>query len=235
MSEMVMDIKNFRLLSFSRRVGKSLRPSQKLLLVELLPQLAIILPQASQKLDVSSLFARPMQELWFEIGFGSGEHLAMQAERNPHVGIIGCEPYINGMVQLLKYVETQKLENVRLWNDDAVALLETLPNASLQRLFILFPDPWPKSRHHKRRIISDSMLDLLALKLKPGGELRLATDHVEYSEWMFEHLSRHKDFIWQDAATGDTRTSPPDWIKTRYQEKAEQENRPPIFFRYQRM
>jgi tRNA (guanine-N7-)-methyltransferase len=223
-----MDITQFRLLSFSRRIGKSLRPAQKQLMAELLPKLSLSLPALPALLDVDQLFGKRPQSLWMEIGFGSGEHLAMQAEQNPDVSMIGCEPYINGVVQLLKHVESQQLDNIRLWTDDAVQLLEQLPDQALGRLFILFPDPWPKVRHHKRRIISDNMLDLVAKKLQIGGELRLATDHVEYAEWMQEHLQRHPKF----AASEDTHTPPADWIKTRYQEKAEKEGRPPIFFRY---
>jgi tRNA (guanine-N7-)-methyltransferase len=224
--------KEFRLLSFSRRIGKSLRPSQKLLMAEELPRLTFELPVEGSRLDVGALFDKHVAELWLEIGFGSGEHLAMQAEQNPSVSIIGCEPYINGVVQLLKYIVAGNLSNVRVWNDDAVALLERMPDACLQRVFILFPDPWPKSRHHKRRIISESMLNLLALKIKQGGELRLATDHVEYAEWMLEHLQKHASF---SCLAEDTSLAPQDWIKTRYQEKAEQEGRPPIFFRYKRV
>ena len=220
-------IRTFRLLSFSRRIGKALRPSQKLLMTELLPSL--LLPVGEAPIDPQSLFHPPVDEVWMEIGFGSGEHLAMQAARNPHVGFIGCEPYINGLAQLLKHIDSAKPTNIRLWNDDAVALLERFPDHSLSRLFILFPDPWPKSRHHKRRLVSDSMLDLVATKMRPGGELRLATDHVEYAEWMEEHLSRHTQF---QAITTDTTTPPEDWIKTRYQQKAEEEGRGAIFFRY---
>jgi tRNA (guanine-N7-)-methyltransferase len=225
-----VNFKDFRLHSFSRRIGKALRPFQKQLVAELLPQVAITLPTEGL-LDIATLFPTPKTALWMEIGFGSGEHLAMQAAQHPTTGIIGCEPYINGVVQLLKHIHAEKPGNIRLWADDAIEVLERLPDQLLERVFILFPDPWPKLRHHKRRIISGTMLDLLARKLQHGGELRLATDHVEYAEWMKEHLSRHKEF---DALTEDTATPPSGWIKTRYQEKAEAEGRPPIFFRYAR-
>jgi len=209
----------FRLYSFSRRIGKGLRPAQKLLMSEALPRYAIALP-----------LTLPAGELWLEIGYGNGEHLAMQAKLHPEINFIGCEPYINGVVQMLKSIVTDDLKNIRLWNDDAITLLEQLPDHALTRIYILFPDPWPKTRQQKRRIISDSTLDLLAKKMKPGGRLQLATDHVEYAEWMAEHLNRHALFTLHP----ENGRQPEDWTKTRYQEKTEKEGRAPVFYLYQR-
>jgi tRNA (guanine-N7-)-methyltransferase len=214
--------------SFSRRIGKSLRNSQKQLLAEVLPALSISLPTDETVLLPES------PGLWMEIGFGSGEHLAAQALNNPSISFIGCEPYINGVVQLLKAITSQKLENIRLWQDDARLLLAKLPDHSLERVFILFPDPWPKKKHNRRRIISDAMLDLLANKMAPGAELRVATDHEDYAAWILEHLARHPLFSTNYRYPDDWHIPPADWVKTRYQEKAEAEGIPAKFFCFTR-
>lgn len=214
--------------SFSRRIGKSLSSAQKLLLQDRLPQLSIVLPEEE---GVLLPVASP---LWLEIGFGSGEHLAGQAVKNPHTQFIGCEPYINGVVQLLKAVDQHNLSNVRIWRDDARDLLLKLPDGSLDRVFILFPDPWPKKKHHRRRIISDATLDLLQVKMRQGAELRVATDHEDYAAWMLEHLSRHSGFTPMVAYPDALLTPPEDWVKTRYQEKAEAEGIAAKFFRFAR-
>ena len=158
--------------------------------------------------------------LWLEIGFGGGEHLAYQAERNPGVGIIGCEPYLNGIGEPLKQIETRKLKNIRLHGDDARPLIDALPDASLDRVFILYPDPWPKTRHHKRRIISTEFLTSLARVMKPGAELRLATDHADYATWMLERLLAHPDFKWTAKSCDDWLKPWPDYTPTRYEQKA---------------
>lgn len=214
--------------SFSRRIGKSLRSSQKQLIADLVPKLSIVLPEESNiPLSVS-------HPLWMEIGFGSGEHLAAQAANHPDVQFIGCEPYVNGVVQLLKTIASQNLQNIRLWQDDARLLLSRLPDHSLARVFILFPDPWPKKRHHRRRIISDGTLDLLAEKIAYGAELRIATDHIEYAEWILEHLERHPAFVPVGNYPADCHIPPHDWVKTRYQEKAEEQGYAGNFFRFTR-
>lgn len=214
--------------SFSRRIGKSLSPAQKQLLTDLLPALTIVLPEEENaQLPVHT-------PLWMEIGFGSGEHLAAQAANNPDTRFIGCEPYINGVVQLLKAVASQNLKNITLWQDDARTLLNKLPDHSLERVFILFPDPWPKKKHHRRRIISDATLDLLASKIQPGGELRVATDHENYAEWILEHLQRHPLFMPLGNYPDDRDIPPADWVKTRYQEKAEALGIGGKFFRFAR-
>ncbi len=133
--------------------------------------------------------------LWLEIGFGAGEHLAHQAALYPEVGIIGCEPFINGIATLLALVPPPQggapPNNIRIFNGDARLLIEKLPDASLEKVFILYPDPWPKARHHKRRLISKEFLNNLACVMKPGAELRLATDHGDYCTWMLERLLTH--------------------------------------------
>lgn len=197
-----------RLASFGRRQGRKLRPGKRTLVDELLPQLKVELP-----LD-------PKKEWWLEIGFGGGEHLAHQAALYPQVGIIGCEPYINGTGDLLKKIAAEKLSNIRIHPDDARPLVEQLPDASLSRVFILYPDPWPKTRHHKRRIIAAEFLDTLARVMKPGAELRIATDHADYCTWMLERLLTHSEFTWNAKRCTDWLNPPPDWISTRYEQKA---------------
>jgi len=197
-----------RLASFGRRQGRKLRAGKRSLVDELLPKLAVKLP-----LD-------PKKEWWLEIGFGGGEHLAHQAALYPHVGMIGCEPYINGTGDLLKKVAAGNISNVSIHPDDARPLIDKLPDASLSRVFILYPDPWPKTRHHKRRIISTEMLDSLARVMKPGAELRLATDHADYCTWMLERLLVHPGFTWTAKRCNDWLNPPPDWISTRYEQKA---------------
>lgn len=167
--------------------------------------------------NAKSLIPNP---LWLEIGFGGGEHLAFQAETNPGVGIIGCEPYVNGIGELLKQIEAKKLTNIRLHGDDARPLIEQLPDASLSRVFILYPDPWPKSRHHKRRLVSRPLLDALSRVMKPGSELRLATDHADYACWMLEQLLSHRSFEWQAKGCDDWLKPWPDYTPTRYEQKA---------------
>jgi len=191
----------------------------------LLPKLLIDLPEGN--IDPASLFPAPAATLWFEIGFGGGEHLAEQARQHPDINFIGCEPYINGMAALLTAIEQGGLTNVRLYDNDARLVLEKLPDNSIERLFILFPDPWPKARHNKRRIISEPSLALFYKKLKPGGLLRIATDHVDYGEWIAGQLAAFAKFKLSES---DLYKIPADWVKTRYQAKAAVEGRKPMFF-----
>ncbi|HEU5047010.1 MAG TPA: tRNA (guanosine(46)-N7)-methyltransferase TrmB [Rickettsiales bacterium] len=213
--------------SFGRRRGRKLRASRSILFETLLPKLLI--PEPASSLTPAELFAEPEKPLWFEIGFGGGEHMAQQARWNPNVNFIGCEPYINGMASLLASVDKEKIANIRLFDGDARLLLEKLPDASIERMFVLFPDPWPKARHHKKRIISQGSLELFYRKLKPGGRLRIATDHVDYGIWMLENLLAFKKFTWEANNHTDWDTPPADWVRTRYQAKAEAEGRMATF------
>jgi tRNA (guanine-N7-)-methyltransferase len=213
--------------SFGRRKGHKLRPSRSNLMETLLPTLLIPLPEG--QIEPSTLFGAKTGALWFEIGFGGGEHLTQQAEQNRDTSFIGCEPYINGVAKLLASIGQHTLTNIRLYDGDARLLLEKLPDSSIDRLFILFPDPWPKVRHHKRRIISAASLSLFHRKLKTGGLLRIATDHVEYGTWMLEHLLAFGQFAWAATSCNDWQTPQADWVKTRYQGKAEAEGRRPLF------
>ena len=211
--------------SFGRRSARAHSPRQKMLLADVLPRVAIDL---KQPLSPSS---RP---LWLEIGFGGGEHLIWQAAHNPDVDLIGCEPFIDGVVKVLNAIESQHLANIRVHADDARDALRWLPDASIDRAFILFPDPWPKKRHVKRRLVNASTLALLARVMRPGAELRLATDIGDYMRTMLIALAATPQFQWTARAAADWRTRPDDWPPTRYEAKAGREGRECVYLRYVR-
>jgi tRNA (guanine-N7-)-methyltransferase len=218
---------------YGRRRGRPLRPGQQRLFETLLPKLAIALPQAG-RLDPKTLFPAGLSAVWLEIGFGGGEHLAEQAARHPEIGFIGSEVFENGLAKLLDEVDRRRLGNVRLFADDARLLIERLAPASIGRTFILFPDPWPKQRHHKRRLIAAATLDQLAEAMALGAELRLATDDPSYLVWMLERATAHPGFIWLARRSADWRERPPDWPPTRYEAKARAAGRTPVFLRFAR-
>jgi tRNA (guanine-N7-)-methyltransferase len=165
-------------------------------------------------------FPNGVRELWLEVGFGAGEHLMALAERHPHAGLIGAEPYEMGMAKILTKLEENPLNNVRLYEGDGGEIIAGLPDASLSRFFLLFPDPWPKTRHHKRRFLQMEMLDELARVLKPGGELRFATDDKSYLPYALERLMAHPAFTWIATGQNDWKTRPEGWPPTRYEAKA---------------
>ena len=220
---------------YGRRLGKPLRAKRKQLLDELLPTLRID-PKADQiPADLRSLFANPVREVWLEIGFGGGEHLAEQAANNPDVGIIGCEPFINGVASLMKHIDERKLTNVRVYDDDVRHLLEVMAPECLARIFILFPDPWPKTRHHRRRIVKDETIVEFARLLKDAGELRFASDHAGYVSWALRHLLQSEDLHWTAKRPGDWRDPPEDWVETRYEKKAKAKGDAPAYLRFERL
>jgi tRNA (guanine-N7-)-methyltransferase len=208
-----------------------LRPGRQRLVADLLPQLSIALP-GDGPLDPRTLFDGPVRDVWLEVGFGAGEHLAAQARANPDVGIIGCEPYIAGIAALLGTLADTEYPRVRIFADDARLLIEALADASIGRAFVLFPDPWPKTRHHKRRLISGSTVAALARVLADGAELRLASDHLEYTRWMLDHVRRDAAFEWLARRPGDWRARPDDWPETRYEAKARAAGAHPTFLRF---
>jgi len=222
-----------RPLLHGRRRGRKLRPGQRRLLDTLLPRLRFALP-CERPLDPHRLFDRPVEAVWLEIGFGAGEHLAAQAAQHPGHGLIGCEVFENGVVKLLAEIERLGLANLRLLIDDARPLLGALAEASLERVFILFPDPWPKLRHHKRRLVATATLDALAHAMRDGAELRLATDDMDYLCWILERATAHAAFEWQARRPQDWRERPPDWPATRYEQKALAAGRRPAFLRFRR-
>ena len=202
---------------FGRRKGPALSAHQAGLLETLLPKLRIE-PQSAR--DPRSYFSTAVLDVWLEIGFGGGEHLLWQAEAHPRVGLIGAEPYVSGVAKLLSKLAPVPAPNLRLYTEDATDIIEALPAASLGRVFVLFPDPWPKTRHHKRRFIQMAMLDQLARVMKPGAELRFATDDNGYLVWTLERLSAHPAFTWLANSAASWRTRPDDWPQTRYEAKA---------------
>jgi tRNA (guanine-N7-)-methyltransferase len=218
---------------YGRRRGRPLRAGQRERQTQLLPLLSFALPETGE-LDPNTLFPTPPRDIWLEIGFGGGEHLAEQAAHHPEIGFIGCEVFENGVARLLGEVERRGLGNVRIFADDARPLLAALTPRSVGRVFILFPDPWPKPRHHKRRLVAPAMLDRLAEMMTDGAELRLATDDPSYQSWMLEHLTAHPAFIWTARRPADWRIRPEDWPATRYEEKARKAGRKPAFLRFER-
>jgi tRNA (guanine-N7-)-methyltransferase len=220
---------------YGRRRGKPLNQVRQQLMDELLPRLRVPLVEGETGQDPRAWFDRPVREVWFEIGFGKGEHLAWQARQNPDVGIIGCEPYETGVAGLLSEVDTHGLDNVRIWTDDAALLLAALRPASIARAFLLFPDPWPKVRHHKRRFVSADRLDILARALAEGAEFRAATDHPDYGRWILRHLSAREDYDWLAERPSDWRGRTEDWPQTRYEGKALARGAHPIYLRYRRV
>ncbi len=199
----------------------------------MLPALRIDVPE-SGVLDPRDAFGGAVESVWLEVGFGAGEHLAAQATANPSRGLIGCEVFENGIVKLLAEVKRRGCGNIRLYIDDARLLVAALPEASLDRAFILFPDPWPKLRHHKRRIVSTATLDGLAKALSDDAELRLGTDDRDYLRWMLEHATAHPAFEWLARRPRDWRERPEDWPPTRYEQKALAQGRQPVFLRLRR-
>jgi tRNA (guanine-N7-)-methyltransferase len=218
---------------YGRRRGRPLRAGQRERQIALLPRLSFALPESGQ-LDPASLFPGSQREIWLEIGFGGGEHLAEQAERHPEIGFIGCEVFENGVAKLLGEVDRRGLTNVRVYADDARPLLAALASGSIGRVFILFPDPWPKIRHHKRRFVAPTTLDRLAEIMSDGGELRLATDDPSYLCWMLEYATNHPAFAWTARRPADWRERPEDWPATRYEGKARNAGRVPTFLRFKR-
>lgn len=200
---------------YGRRRGRPLRVGQRALFETLLPQLRLELPEAGTALDPRNLFDKAIREIWLEIGFGAGEHLVFHAAANPDCGLIGSEVFEPGIAHLLTEVKERELANVRLFIDDARLVMAALAPQSVARAFILHPDPWPKERHKKRRIVSRETLDHLASALRDGGELRIATDDPDYGEWIAERVAVHPDFVLQP-----TDPRPADWPPTRYEIKA---------------
>lgn len=218
--------------SFGRRQGKGLTSRRQALLRDLLPQLQLTVPE-SGRLDATVMIPGA-RELWLEIGFGGGEHLLQLARNHPDKGFIGAEPFINGVAKLLDPLEREKLGNIRIVPDDIRPVMKALPDACLQRIYLLFPDPWRKSRHYKRRILSHAFLDEAARLLPRGGILQLATDHRDYSVWMLEHILARRDFSWQAESCRDWQEPPAEWVSTRYEQKAKEQGRQPVYLRLTR-
>jgi tRNA (guanine-N7-)-methyltransferase len=218
---------------FGRRRGKTLRRTALGLMETMLPRLAIMPPgQDAPALDPTALFPRPIQAVWLEVGFGGGEHVVAQAGLHPEIGLIGCEPFNNGIASLLGHLANSEIDSVRIFPDDVRRLLPAFPQASIGRVFVLFPDPWPKKRHAERRFIGRDNLDALARVMADGAELRVASDDPVYQEWAAEQLRAHPDFN-EIQVTSDRASLPADWPATRYEQKC-LAGRDPVFFRFAR-
>ena len=218
---------------FGRRKGHALKPRQAALFDSLLPKIALDLAKPAPS-DLRALFAGA-DDVRLEIGFGGAEHLIAQAKANPRVGFIGSDGFINAIAKALAAVDADRLDNVRLHHGDASELIDWLPDAALSRIDLLYPDPWPKRRHWKRRFIQDESLKRLARILKRGGELRFATDIADYAAWALTRVLRSKDFIWTAESADDWRKPWPDFFGTRYEAKAKREGRVPAYFVFRKL
>jgi tRNA (guanine-N7-)-methyltransferase len=219
---------------FGRRRGKALRPQQQAALDELLPRLKIDIG-APPPLVLADLFDAPVYEVRLEIGFGGGEHLLHRAAAMPDAGFIGVEPFHNGMAKLLSALQAEPKPNIRVYDDDATQLLDWLPDASLAGIDLLYPDPWPKKRHWKRRFVGKANLDRFARVLKPGGAFRFASDIDTYVNWTLLACRAHPAFAWSARSADDWRRPFAGWPGTRYEAKAVREGRTPAYLVFTRI
>ena len=217
---------------WGRRKGKRLRAAQAGRVEDLLPRLRFDPPDLT---DPAALFPRPVREVWLEIGFGGGEHLLANARRHPDIGILGVEPFVNGMAKLLASLEADHIDTVRLHDGDATGVLAALPDTSLERVDLNYPDPWPKRRHNRRRFVSDDSLRQIARVLRPGGTFRFVSDIDHYVGWTLARLLRAPELRWTAEAPGDWREPFADWPGTRYEAKALREGRRPSYIAARRI
>ena len=208
---------------YGRRKGKKMRDQRLDVYDSIYPQVGISLP--SDIVDPRSFFDAPVKDVWLEIGFGNGEHLVHQALQNPDIGMIGCEPFINGIAALCKDIKTHNIKNIRIFGDDARLLLPRLKSGSFGRAFVLNSDPWPKTRHAKRRFIQQGTLDELHRLLADGAQLRLTSDHPVLINWQLHQTYHHAGFDWQATCKKDWADRPSDLPETRYQKKGVREGR----------
>lgn len=218
---------------FGRRKGKPLRPGQQALVENLLPRLRLDITKPAPD-NLSALFPRCPDRLCLEIGFGGGEHLIEQAEGAPDTGFIGAEPFLNGMAKALTAIDRLGLENVRLFDQDAVPLIAWLPSCSIDRIDLLYPDPWPKRRHWKRRFVNRDNLQHMVRILRPNGRFRFASDIDSYVEWTLRHVASQDDLVWTAQTADDWRRPWQGWKQTRYEKKAIAAGRRPAYLVFQR-
>ena len=217
---------------YGRRKGYSLSQFRMVLMNKLLPKLLV--DSNKSGLISPSLLFKKNNEVWLEIGFGAGEHLADQAQRYPEIGFIGCEPYINGVARLLSEIQKKSLNNILLYNDDARLLLEKLAPNSISKVFILFSDPWPKKRHHCRRFINDENLDALSRVMKNHANIRFATDDMGFVQWALNVFYHHPNFSWLVDGPDDWHNRYVDALQTRYEKKAIERGQKCIYLTFQR-
>ena len=232
---------------FGRRKGRTIRKTKQTLIEKFLPKIAI---ETAKMSDLESVFPFKPQKIMLEIGFGNGEHLAEQAKNHPHYGFVGVEVFQNGVANLLNLItgikegvnlpenfvlEKGRTDNIRVFSDDVRLLFQYIPDAVFDKIFLLFPDPWPKKKHASRRFINPDNLKELARVLKKGGILRVATDHKVYKSWTLRQLVANNDFKWTAKCSDDWRKAPADHVETKYQRKAIAEGRRPVFFDFMRV
>jgi tRNA (guanine-N7-)-methyltransferase len=216
---------------FGRRKGKALRPHQAELMADTLPTIRLDL---SKPCPAPRELFGPVGDVHLEVGFGGGEHLAARALESPDIGFIGCEVFVNGVAKMLARIERLRLGNVRVWDDDAKHLMAWLPDNSIGRAYILYPDPWPKRRHRKRRFLGEAMLEEFARILRSGAELRFATDIDDYACYVLARVARTKGLRWTAETAGDWQRPWAGWGSTRYETKALREGRSPGYFTFVR-
>ena len=219
---------------FGRRRGKTFRPQQAAALAEGLRRYRLDL-DAPAPADVGALFPAEISDVRLEIGFGGGEHLLHEASNHPETGFIGVEPFVNSMAKTMTALAAKPLANLRVHDDDATRLLDWLPDASLTGIDLLYPDPWPKKKHWKRRFVSQVNLDRFARVLAKGGKFRFASDIESYVNWTLLACEAHGGFAWQASQADDWRTSYPGWPGTRYEAKALRERRRPAYLTFRRI
>jgi tRNA (guanine-N7-)-methyltransferase len=234
---------------FGRRQGRIIHKAKSFLLDNFLPRILI---NTDKKTDLEHCFKEPKTSYALEIGFGDGDHLAVISQRQPNTGFIGVEVYRNGVANLLSLLTglkdgreedlsqeikllPERVDNVRVYNDDVRLLFAALPDACFDKIYLLFPDPWPKNRHAERRFINPDNLKELARLLKKGGILQVATDHPVYKKWTLDTMAKNTDFKWTAKTSDDWRYPPADWAETKYQRKAVREGRRPVFFEFERI
>lgn len=232
---------------YGRRQGRKIRKAKTSLLDAFLPQISIT---EQTKFDSQTMFGLPVDKVHLEIGFGNGEHLAGQAKNNPQIGFIGAEVFKNGVANLLSLITgikegsnlpdtfsltSGRTDNIRIFDNDIRILFSRIPDGFLDKIYVLFPDPWPKKRHAFRRFINQDNLKELARILKKGGILRVATDHKIYKSWTLRQLHNHPNFSWTATCGNDWKHEPADWVETKYQRKAIREGRKPIFLDYKKI
>ena len=219
---------------YGRRKGHRLRSRQATLFDTLLPQLVVDLAPTPPA-DLGTLFPHGVDATRLEIGFGGGERLVQEAQARPNIGLIGCEPFVNGMAKALALIEAAGCENIRLHFGDATDVINWLPPASLDRVYLIYPDPWPKRRHWKRRFVQDEMVTRLARILRPCGEFRFVTDIADYAAWTLQRLLRSQNFEWTAQCADDWQKPWPSFTRTRYHAKAAREQRASCFLVFRRI
>lgn len=244
---MIEDIKQPKF--YGRRKGRKIHKAKSFLLENFLP---LVLLDKGEKINFATIFGRERQKNCLEIGFGDGDHLAALVRREPNTGFIGVEVYQNGVANLLSLLTgikesqdignlanpqemVQRIDNLKIFADDVRLLFAAIPDESLDKVYLLFPDPWPKSRHAARRFVNQENLYELARILKKGGILQIATDHPVYKKWTLDVMHANRDFYWTAKCSDDWRNPPQDWAETKYQRKALREGRRPVFFEFQKL